>query len=125
MFELLRRYRFESAHHLPNAGPEHRCARVHGHSYEVEVRVRGQLGAVTGWVIDYADIDSACRPALAELDHRLLNDVEGLANPTSEHVARWLWERLHDALPGLHSITVAENPDAICRYWGPRDLSDR
>lgn len=120
MFELLRRYRFEAAHRLPAVRDEHPCARLHGHTYDVEVRVRGDVGASSGWVVDFADIDLACRTAIDALDHRLLNDVDGLENPTSGHVARWLWQRVAPGLPGLHSVAVAENPDAICTYWGPR-----
>ena len=118
MFELVRRYRFEAAHRLPAVPPDHRCARLHGHTYDVELRVRGEAGSVTGWVIDFAEIDAACRPALDVLDHCLLNDVDGLDNPTSELVARWLWNRIRPVLSGLHSVTVAENSDASCTYWG-------
>jgi 6-pyruvoyltetrahydropterin/6-carboxytetrahydropterin synthase len=119
MFELLRRYRFESAHWLPAVGSEHRCSQLHGHTYAVEITVRGPLDPAAGWVVDYARIDAATHPLLADLDHRCLNEIDGLENPTSEHVARWLWERLAPALPGLHAITIEENPDASCTYRGP------
>lgn len=119
MFELLRRYRFEAAHRLPAVPAEHQCFRLHGHTYVVEVRVRGDADDDAGWVVDFADIDLACQPAVDLLDHRLLNEIEGLDNPTSEHVARWLWDRVVTRVPGLHSLTVAENPDAACTYWGP------
>jgi 6-pyruvoyltetrahydropterin/6-carboxytetrahydropterin synthase len=120
MFELLRRYRFESAHRLPMVGAEHRCSRMHGHTYAVEITVHGPLEPVHGWVIDYASIDVAAQPLLDQLDHRCLNDITGLENPTSEHLAGWLWERLAPLLPGLNTITIAENPDARCTYRGPR-----
>lgn len=119
MFELRRRYRFEAAHRLPMVPPEHRCFRLHGHTYAVEIAVRGPMDVERGWVLDYASIDAAAAPAIGELDHRLLNDVGGLENPTSEHVAQWLWDRLAPKLPGLSAITVAENPDATCTYIGP------
>ena len=119
MFELLRRYHFEAAHRLPAVPPDHRCARLHGHTYRVEVRVRGEADPTAGWVVDFAEIDDACRPVLDVLDHRLLNDVDGLDNPTSEHVASWLWHRLRASLPALACVTVAENPDTACTYWGP------
>jgi 6-pyruvoyltetrahydropterin/6-carboxytetrahydropterin synthase len=119
MHELLRRYRFEAAHRLPAVPADHRCARLHGHTYEIEVRVRGDADKRLGWVIDFAAIDDACKPAIDALDHRLLNDLDGLENPTSENVARWLWNRLHESLPGLFSVAVAENPDAVSTYWGP------
>ena len=117
-FELLRRYRFEAAHRLPAVPPEHRCARLHGHTYVVEVVVSGALDDRFGWVMDYAAIDGAVEPLVAALDHRCLNDLGGLENPTSEHVARWLWERLEAGLPELSAISVAENPDSVCTYRG-------
>jgi 6-pyruvoyltetrahydropterin/6-carboxytetrahydropterin synthase len=119
MHELLRRYRFEAAHQLPAVPADHKCARLHGHTYEVDIRVRGEADEDLGWVIDFAAIDDACQPTLNELDHRLLNEIAGLENPTSERVARWLWERLQPSVAGLFSIAVAENPDAVCTYWGP------
>jgi 6-pyruvoyltetrahydropterin/6-carboxytetrahydropterin synthase len=119
MFELRRHYRFEAAHKLPAVPPEHPCARLHGHTYEVTVGVRGEAEPETGWVIDYGAIDDACGPVLEEIDHRLLNDVPGLENPTSERLAIWLWERISPVLAGLDSVTVGENPDSTCHYWGP------
>src|SRR4051794_4180653 len=86
-FELQRRYRFEAAHHLPRVADTHRCHRLHGHSYEIEITVTGEAGADTGWVIDFADIDAVAEAVCAQLDHRLLNDIDGLENPTSEVLA--------------------------------------
>ena len=104
--ELAKTFRFEAAHHLPNVPADHKCRRVHGHSFRVVVRVRGPVDPHTGWVMDYADIAAAFGPVHAALDHRHLNDVAGLSNPTSELLAAWIWERLLPALPGLWSITV-------------------
>ncbi len=84
LFELRRSYHFEAAHHLPRTSVSHRCHRRHGHSYEVELRLVGPLDETAGWVLDFAEIDSAFAPVRDELDHRLLNDIDGLANPTSE-----------------------------------------
>lgn len=120
MFDLRRRYRFEAAHRLPMVPLEHRCSRLHGHTYAVEIAVRGPMDGESGWVIDYASIDAVAAPAIDELDHRLLNDVAGLENPTSEHLARWIWDRIALELPGLSAITVSENPDAACTYLGPQ-----
>lgn len=115
-FDLLRRYRFEAAHHLAMVPADHRCARMHGHTYGVDIVVRGPLDERAGWVMDYAQIDAAVDPLIAELDHRCLNDVEGLENPTSEVLAQWLWQRLEPVLPLLRAVTVAENPDSACTY---------
>ena len=86
MFELLRRYRFEAAHRLPMVPREHRCSRLHGHTFVVEITVRGLLDPNAGWVMDYATIDVAVQPLLDQLDHRCLNEIDGLDNPTSEHL---------------------------------------
>lgn len=118
MFELQRRYRFEAAHQLPRVASEHPCARLHGHTYTVELLIHGPLDPEKGWVMDYASIDAAAQPLLDRLDHRCLNDVDGLENPTSEHLARWLWGRLAPVLDGLAAVMIAENPDCACTFRG-------
>jgi 6-pyruvoyltetrahydropterin/6-carboxytetrahydropterin synthase len=116
--ELAKTFRFESAHLLPNVPADHKCRRLHGHSFRATVRVTGAVDPHTGWVMDYADIARAFEPVRLALDHRHLNEIEGLENPTSEHVARWIWDRLKPALPLLSSITVAETCTASCTYRG-------
>ena len=116
--ELVKDFRFEAAHFLPNVPQGHKCRRMHGHSFRATVRVTGPVDPRTGWVMDYADITAAFEPLRLELDHRSLNDVEGLGNPTSENVARWIWERLKLALPLLSSVTVHETCTARCTYKG-------
>lgn len=106
--EIVRTFTFEAAHRLPRVPPDHKCARLHGHSFRVEVAVAGPIGAESGWVLDFADVKAAWRPLHARLDHRYLNEVDGLENPTSEHVALWIWQRLEPALPGLSRVSVAE-----------------
>lgn len=120
VFELERSYRFEAAHYLPHVAESHACKRLHGHSYRLDVIVIGSADKRTGWVIDFADIDAVVEPVRARLDHQLLNDFEGLSNPTSEELASWLWERLAISLPHLAAIRVAETPDSSCIYRGPR-----
>ena len=88
--EIFRELTFEAAHRLPNVPPGHKCARLHGHSYRVEVHVAGPVGAATGWVMDFGDLTDACRPVRDQLDHYYLNDIPGLENPTSEVLARWM-----------------------------------
>jgi len=119
-FELSRSYRFEAAHHLPRTPADHPCRRVHGHSYEVELHVTSELDEATGWVMDFADIDAAFAPLRDQLDHHLLNDIEGLENPTSELLARWIWRRLEGPLPGLAAVVVRETPRSMCMYRGPK-----
>jgi 6-pyruvoyltetrahydropterin/6-carboxytetrahydropterin synthase len=116
--ELVKMFHFEAAHRLPEVPPGHKCARLHGHSFRFEVAVRGPVDERSGWYIDYAGIDEAVRPLLERLDHHYLNEVEGLGNPTSENLARWLWQRLHPQLAGLSSVTIAETCDTRCIYRG-------
>jgi 6-pyruvoyltetrahydropterin/6-carboxytetrahydropterin synthase len=116
--ELTRSYEIDAAHRLPSVPKGHKCARTHGHGFRIEVTVRGKVGARTGWVMDYADVDRAVRPLVDSLDHRTLNDVPGLENPTSEILAAWLWERLAPRLRGLHEVAVSESPRARCAYRG-------
>ncbi len=116
--ELVREYRFESAHRLPNVPAGHKCARLHGHSFKVEITVEGAVDPKTGWFIDYGELDEIWAPLQRQLDHNYLNDIKGLENPTSENLAGWLWERLKTKLPGLTAVTVFETADARCTYRG-------
>jgi len=116
--EISKTFRFESAHRLPHVPPGHKCGRVHGHSYAVTVRVRGEVDPHTGWIVDFAALAEAWQPLHALLDHRLLNDVPGLENPTSERLARFVAERLAVPAPAvLHSVTVAETCTSECTVW--------
>jgi 6-pyruvoyltetrahydropterin/6-carboxytetrahydropterin synthase len=114
-------FTFEAAHLLPNVPEDHKCRRLHGHSFRVEIHVAGPVGERTGWVTDFADLDRAWTPLDAALDHRYLNEIEGLDNPTSEVLAAWIWARLHPALPGLDAVVVQETCTSGCRYSGPSD----
>lgn len=116
--EIFKEFGFEAAHRLPNVQPGHKCARLHGHSYRVEIHVRGPIDPTQGWVMDFADIKTAFRPLLDRLDHYYLNEVEGLENPTAEELARWIWRRLLPALPGLSRVVVRETCTSGCTYAG-------
>lgn len=116
--EIFREFSFEAAHHLPNAPEGHKCRRLHGHTYTVAVHVRGAVNEDTGWVIDFGDVKDAFAPVRDQLDHRCLNDVPGLENPTSERLARWLWDRLAPHLPGLCQLVIRETCTSGCIYRG-------
>lgn len=116
--ELRKSFGFEAAHLLPHVPDDHKCRRLHGHSFRVDVHVEGEVDPHTGWLVDYADIAAVFEPLRLALDHRHLNDVPGLENPTSEHVARWIWERLAPVLPALSAVTVHETCNASCTYRG-------
>ena len=112
--EIFKEFRFEAAHRLPNVPADHKCARLHGHSFQVELHVSGEVDSNTGWIIDFADIKRAWKPLEKELDHNYLNDLEGLDNPTSENLAIWIWRRVELSLPGLSRIVVRETCNSAC-----------
>jgi 6-pyruvoyltetrahydropterin/6-carboxytetrahydropterin synthase len=116
--ELFKQFSIEAAHWLPNVPADHKCRRMHGHSFQIQVHVRGPVDPHLGWVMDFAEIKAAFAPVEDEIDHRCLNDVEGLENPTSENLARWLWKRLRPALPLLSKIVVQETCNSGCVYSG-------
>lgn len=116
--DVFKSFTFEAAHLLPNVPAGHKCARLHGHSFRVEVHVSGPVGDQSGWVMDFADIKAATDPVRAELDHRYLNEIPGLENPTSENVARYIWKRLKPSLPQLSKLVVHETCTAGCAYCG-------
>ena len=115
---LTKTFTFEAAHSLPTFPEGHRCRRLHGHSYEVEVVVAGEVDPQRGYLIDYGDIKEACRPICEQLDHHHLNEIEGLENPTSENLARWIWQRLKPRLPMLAAIIIHETCTSQCEYRG-------
>ncbi|HSS75185.1 MAG TPA: 6-carboxytetrahydropterin synthase QueD [Thermoanaerobaculia bacterium] len=116
--EIFKIFGFEAAHYLPNVPAAHKCRRMHGHSFRVEVYVEGEVDPSTGWVMDFADLKGFFEPLEDRLDHRLLNDIEGLENPTSENLARWIWRQLKPSLPGLSKLVVRETCTAGCIYRG-------
>jgi 6-pyruvoyltetrahydropterin/6-carboxytetrahydropterin synthase len=116
--EIFKDFSFEAAHRLPNVPAGHKCSRLHGHSYNVRIVVAGEVGQDTGWVMDFADIKTAFRPVYEQLDHYYLNDIEGLENPTSENISRWIWQRLKPALPQLARIEIRETCTSGCVYQG-------
>jgi 6-pyruvoyltetrahydropterin/6-carboxytetrahydropterin synthase len=116
--EIFKVFKFDSAHRLPNVAKGHKCSEIHGHSFRVEIHVEGTIDRHYGWVIDFDDIDKAFQPLLDQLDHKYLNDIEGLNNPTSENIAKWIWNRLQKNLPKLSKIIVQESPDSGCVFRG-------
>jgi 6-pyruvoyltetrahydropterin/6-carboxytetrahydropterin synthase len=116
--EIFKEFGFEAAHRLPKVPEDHKCARLHGHSFRVAVHLEGPVGERSGWVCDFADIAAAMSPLLERLDHRYLNEVEGLENPTSEVLAAWVWDRLEGSLPGLSQVVVRESCTAGCVHRG-------
>jgi len=116
--EIWKEATFEAAHRLPHVPEGHKCARLHGHSYRVRICARGVVDAHTGWVRDFADLTAAFEPIRQRLDHYYLNEIPGLENPTSELLARWIFERLAKSLPDLAAVEVMETCMSGCRYEG-------
>ena len=114
--DIFKTFTLESAHRLPNVPTGHKCARVHGHSFRVEIHVSGPLDPRLGWVMDFADVKAAFDPLYQRLDHQYLNDVPGLENPTSENLARWIWSELQPRLPLLACVVVHETCTSGARY---------
>jgi 6-pyruvoyltetrahydropterin/6-carboxytetrahydropterin synthase len=116
--EIFKAFTIEAAHLLPNVPPGHKCGRLHGHSFRIEIHVRGPLDPVLGWVVDFAEIKAAFQGIEEQLDHRYLNEIEGLENPTSENLARWVWNRLRPGLPLLSKVVIRETCTSGCTYAG-------
>jgi len=118
LMELYKVFTIEAAHLLPNLPDNHKCKRLHGHSFRIEVHVTGPVDEHLGWVMDFADIGTHIKPVFEALDHRFLNDINGLENPTSENLARWIWQKLKPQLAELSSIVVGETCTSGCIYRG-------
>jgi len=116
--EIYKEFVIEAAHQLPNLPEGHKCKRLHGHSFRIEVHVTGKADEETGWIMDFSEISRLFKPVFEALDHRFLNDIEGLENPTSENLAYWIWERLKPELPALSAIAIRETCTTGCIYRG-------
>jgi 6-pyruvoyltetrahydropterin/6-carboxytetrahydropterin synthase len=116
--EVFKVFTIEAAHRLPHVPSGHKCGRLHGHSFQIEVHIQGPIDPELGWIIDFADIKGAFKPIEDQIDHHYLNEVEGLENPTSENIARWIWHRLKLSMPSLSRIVVRETCTSGCIYYG-------
>jgi len=116
--EIYKEFHFEAAHRLPNVPAGHKCARLHGHSFQLRLHLRGPVDPDTGWLLDFGDIKQRFAPLYDQLDHHYLNDIPGLENPTSENIAQWIWTRLKETLPQLSAVEVRETCTSGCIYRG-------
>lgn len=116
--KITQAFTFEAAHRLPNVPQTHRCFRMHGHSYRVELVLEGPVDAHSGFVVDFFDVEAVFDPLLKRLDHYCLNEVEGLENPTAENIAIWIWDRAKPLLPPLATVRVFETPLSWAEYEG-------
>ncbi|MEN0058347.1 MAG: 6-carboxytetrahydropterin synthase QueD [Bdellovibrio sp.] len=115
-FELKQHFQIESARFLPHLPADHPCSRMHGHSFKIILTLVGDLDPQMGWLMDFNEIQKRMQPLLQQLDHRVLNEVPGLSNPTSELLAQWLYDKALPLIPALKRVTVAETPFTECSY---------
>ncbi|MDC9593461.1 6-carboxytetrahydropterin synthase QueD [Xenorhabdus sp. IM139775] len=115
---IFKDFQFEAAHYLPNVPKGHKCGRLHGHSFMVRLEITGEVDPLSGWLMDFADVKAVFKPIWEQLDHHYLNEVTGLENPTSEVLAKWIWEQLKPTLPQLSAVMVKETCSAGCIYRG-------
>lgn len=118
MMELKQHFQIESARYLPHLDSSHPCSRMHGHSFKIILTLKGPLHPQLGWVMDYNDITNIMKPILQKIDHRVLNEVPGLENPTSELLAKWIYDQVIKQLPLLTEVNVSETPLTECIYRG-------
>lgn len=122
---ITKQFTFDAAHYLPHVPEDHKCRRMHGHTYQVQLHLTGPMDNASGWIVDFGDIKQAWKPIQEQLDHRLLNEVEGLENPTAERIAAWIWRqfeaRRHDlGLPGvLAAVELAETHNSSVLFIPP------
>ncbi|MEO5324028.1 6-carboxytetrahydropterin synthase QueD [Mesorhizobium sp. CC13] len=116
--KITQAFTFEAAHRLPNVPAQHRCHRMHGHSYRVELQLEGPVDPETGFVVDFFEVEGAFGPLLTRLDHHCLNEIDGLANPTAENIAVWIWRHSKPLLPLLSGVKVFETPHCWAEYDG-------
>ena len=118
--ELFFRFDFAAARFLPNLPDSHRCHRLHGHTFQVELTIRGELAAGADWIVDFDEVEHVISELKDALDHRQLNELPGLENPTTEKLALWLWTRIAERFSGLHRVTVQEHPSRGVTCFGPQ-----
>jgi 6-pyruvoyltetrahydropterin/6-carboxytetrahydropterin synthase len=116
--EIFKEFTFEAAHRLPYVPDGHKCRRLHGHSFRVALHVSGPVDPSSGWLMDFAEIKARFQPLFDQLDHNYLNEIEGLDNPTSENIARWIWDRLKPTLPQLAQVVLHETCTSGALYRG-------
>ena len=116
--EIYKEFSFDSAHFLPNVPDGHKCKEMHGHTYRLKVFIEGELDPVLGWIMDFKDLKDALMPVIDQLDHKLINNIKGLENPTAENITVWIWQQIKPSLPLLSRIELYETPTTGVIYKG-------
>ncbi len=115
---IFKKYYFDAAHFMPEFEKNHSYGKMHGHSFEVTVKLKGSICKKNKWVMDLEELDSYVKPEISKLDHSILNEVEGLEKPTSESIAKWLWLKLIKKIPNLESIEINRPRIGGCIFNG-------
>ena len=116
--QIFKKFTFDSAHALPNVPDGHKCKNVHGHTYHLTLFLESEIDSEMGWVMDFADVKEIMNPVMTQIDHKFLNDIEGLENPTCEIFVKWIWDRLIGSMPQLVKIELYETPTSGAIYEG-------
>ncbi|MDF1694371.1 MAG: 6-carboxytetrahydropterin synthase QueD [Saprospiraceae bacterium] len=116
---IFKHFNFDSAHFLPLVPDGHKCKGIHGHTYRMTLEFEGEIDAEMGWLIDFAEIKKTVNPLIEAVDHKLLNDIEGLENPTCEMIAKWFWDKISPQLPQLSKVILNETTTSGVIYNGP------
>jgi len=116
--EIYKDFSFDSAHFLPYVPDGHKCKNMHGHTYKLRVFVQGKPDPKLGWIMDFKELKDIVNPLIEQLDHRLINDIPGLDNPTAENITVWIWDRIKPLLRNLSKIELYETPTTGVIYAG-------
>jgi len=116
--EIYKEFSFDSAHYLPHVPEGHKCRNMHGHTYRLKVFIEGEPDPVLGWIMDFKDLKEALSNVIEQLDHKLINDIQGLSNPTAENITIWIWQQIKPLLPNLSRIELYETPTTGVIYKG-------
>lgn len=116
--EIYKDFSFDSAHFLPHVPDGHKCKNMHGHTYKLRVFVKGTPDPKLGWIMDFKELKDIVNPLIDRLDHKLINDIEGLENPTAENITIWIWKNIKPLLSNLSKIELYETPTTGVIYSG-------
>ena len=115
---IFKKFAFDSAHFLPNVPEGHKCKNIHGHTYHLTVFLEGDLEEDLQWVMDFKELKDVVKPVIDRLDHNLMNEIEGLENPTAERITIWIWDQIKPKLPLLSKLELNETPTSGVVYYG-------
>jgi 6-pyruvoyltetrahydropterin/6-carboxytetrahydropterin synthase len=116
--EIYKEFSFDSAHFLPYVPEGHKCRNMHGHTYRMRVVIGGKPDPQLGWLMDFKELKDIVSKVIDQLDHKLINDIKGLENPTAENITLWIWKQIHPLLPQLRRLELYETPTTGVIYSG-------